>query len=545
MKRRPSLSADLAVAAMVTGALSIAAVAGMAQSPLPPARPAGVGQVPPFAVLARALGLNGLVPGGRAAASVIAVVLATGAFLFALREAWRGTLSVRLIVGLCIVFIALATALPLLFSRDVYSYTIYGRIQSLHHANPYLFVPTAFRGDRIFPLVGPAWRETPPVYGPAFTMLSAAITKAFRGDVADVWAFKVLAGIAGMALVLVVARVATRLWPERAPFAVALVAWNPVFLFHSVGSGHNDVLVGLSVAVALAVLSGSWTRKTQRGAGSTGGGLGPELVAAGVLTLGMLVKATAVVPLSLVVIASVWQKPRGRRVPALLAHGAVVAGLVASFAAPYFQTKDPTLGLATLATHVGWLAPLRLFRVTLSKAAGSLLGHGASSAVAGGVSVAFAVVFVVVFLALAWRTAKLAGRRSAVGDGAPLAGAWAEVHGAAWAWGLLLFTLLAPVLLPWYLVWLLPVAWLLPRVGRIGVIALSTLLALSEVVAEPLSKNMPVVYSGMVLAGHYVLTPALCVVLGWLLLDFRRRIVRGGPLVDPAALAALSVAAAC
>ena len=183
MKRRPSLSADLAVAAMVTGALSIAAVAGMAQSPLSPALPAGGGPLPPFAALARALGLNGLVPGGRAAASVIAVVLATGAFLFALREAWRGTLSVRLIVGLCIVFIALATALPLLFSRDVYSYTIYGRIQSLHHANPYLFVPTAFRGDRIFPLVGPAWRETPPVYGPAFTMLSAAITKAFRGDV--------------------------------------------------------------------------------------------------------------------------------------------------------------------------------------------------------------------------------------------------------------------------------------------------------------------------------------------------------------------------
>src|SRR5437764_15054632 len=110
MKRRPSLSADLAVAAMVTGALSIAAVAGMAQSPLSPALPAGGGPLPPFAALARALGLNGLVPGGRAAASVIAVVLATGAFLYALREAWRATLSVRLCVGLCIVLLALATA---------------------------------------------------------------------------------------------------------------------------------------------------------------------------------------------------------------------------------------------------------------------------------------------------------------------------------------------------------------------------------------------------------------------------------------------------
>src|SRR5919204_4292771 len=528
MSRRGPLSADVAVAAMVTGVLAMAAVAGMASSPLSPALPSGGGPLPPFAVLARALGLNGLVAGGRAAASILAVLAVTGAFLLALREAWRGMLSVRLIVGLGVVFIAVATLLPLLFSRDVYSYTIYGRIQSLYHSNPYLAVPTAFRADPIFSLVGLGGRQTPPVYGPGFTMLPAAITRLFRGDVADVWAFKALAGAAGVALILVVARVATRAWPARAPFAVALVAWNPVFLFNSVGSGHNDVLVGLSVAVALALLARSSGAPRAAGRGRN---LGRELIATGVLSVGMLVKATAVVPLALLVLASVWRQPRERRIPAALSHGTVVVGLVAAFGAPYFQTRDPTLGLSTLATHVGWLAPLRLFRVTLAKAVGSLWDHGASSAVALAVSVAFASAFVLVFLALCLRTVRQAGERGAGRDRGPAWQSWVETQGASWAWGLLLFTLLAPVLLPWYLVWLLPVAWLLPREGRIGVIALSALLALSEVVAEPLSKNMPVVYDGMVLVGHYVLTPALCLVLGWLLLDFRRLIRRGLPLL--------------
>jgi hypothetical protein len=200
------------------------------------------------------------------------------------------------------------------------------------------------------------------------------------------------------------------------------------------------------------------------------------------------------------------------------------------------QSRDPTLGLSTLATHVGWLAPLRLVRVTLAGLAGGLWGPDASSQAALAIRWAFALTFAVVFLLLAVRTVRVARTWDGTAGNGPATGRWFEVQGATWAWGLLLFTLLAPVLLPWYLVWVLPVAWLLPAPGRIGVIVASTVLVASEVVAEPLAQNDTATYNAMVLVGHYVLTPILLVALVWLLADLVRRIGRGGPLEDARAL---------
>ena len=42
--------------------------------------------------------------------------------------------------------------------------------------------------------------------------------------------------------------------PARAAFAVAAFGLNPVVLFQSVASGHNDLLVALAVAGAFALV---------------------------------------------------------------------------------------------------------------------------------------------------------------------------------------------------------------------------------------------------------------------------------------------------
>src|SRR3546814_4695308 len=55
-------------------------------------------------------------------------------------------------------------------------------------------------------------------------------------------------------LVFVVAGLVRRVRPEREAFAVALVGLNPVVLFQSAASGHNDLLVALAIAVALALV---------------------------------------------------------------------------------------------------------------------------------------------------------------------------------------------------------------------------------------------------------------------------------------------------
>jgi hypothetical protein len=571
--QRPSrpLSSDLAVAAVVAGIAAVALASGIQHSPLSPVLPSGAGPIAPFRVAARAAGLDTISPGAQAAVSIAAVVACTFAFLFALREAWRGHLTLRLVVWLGAAFIVVATLMPLLFSRDVYSYSMYGRIASVHHANPYVAVPEQFPSDPVFHLVGPQWRHTEAVYGPAFTALSVLVTRVVGGTVGLIWVFKAVSGAAAVGMLLLVARTAGRLWPGRAAFAAALVGWNPVVLFHGVAGGHNDLLVGLAVAGAMAVLAGGRVQHNhyaqpdgypQLGGGAQpgsyaqpdsdvqpGGGAQPgggrsglrgrknpiwrrELLAGAVLTLGTMVKATAAVPLVLLVMASVWRRPREERARALATHAGLVAAIVAVFAGPFFQARDPTLGLATLATHQGWLAPTRFFRATLGALAHAIGGHGVESVVETVVRVAFVAAFLIVFAVLVRETARRARSSPPGGGGGEMARGATSLSAleqvAGWGWALVLFTLLAPVLLPWYAVWLLPMAWTLPRVPRTSVIVLSGFLAVSQTVAEAV--QFPALFGAILLFGHYVLTPAVFAVLVWLLVDLRRRIRERLPL---------------
>jgi hypothetical protein len=166
--------------------------------------------------------------------------------------------------------------------------------------------------------------------------------------------------------------------------------------------------------------------------------------------------------------------------------------------------------MVELARHQGWLAPSRLFGRVLDAMTGEALGIVAR--------VAFAVAFVLALFLIA----RALVRRS---PSIP-----AEAQGAAWGWSLLFLMLLGPVLLPWYLAWTLPLAWLLPKVPRLTLVLIGTLLSVSQWATEP--TRYPRAYDANVLFGHYVLTPVAVAVLGWLVLDFVRRLRAGTPLEE-------------
>jgi hypothetical protein len=69
-------------------------------------------------------------------------------------------------------------------------------------------------------------------------------------------------------------------------------------------------------------------------------------------------------------------------------------------------------------------------------------------------------------------------RRTAAG------GISAGAVGAGWAWSLLLLQVLNLVFLPWYLIWVLPIAWLLPYQGRRFLVAMSVIQMFALVVAD-------------------------------------------------------------
>ena len=111
---------------------------------------------------------------------MLAAALAVAGFLVLLRETWRGTMRLRTVVVLAVIANVVVVALvPLLFSRDVYSYAFYGRIAAVYGENPYVHTPVEFGGDELWPLVGPKWVDTPAVYGPVFTTISRGIARTF------------------------------------------------------------------------------------------------------------------------------------------------------------------------------------------------------------------------------------------------------------------------------------------------------------------------------------------------------------------------------
>ena len=491
-------SPRLAVAGSVAGVLAVALVASAPVSPFTPRLPVGEAPFGPIRSAADAIGLGEVHGDALAVVGVGAVLFAVATFLFVLREAWRGTISFRVVVGLAIAYHLLVLMLPLLFSRDVYSYTFYGRISSVYHANPYVSTPSDFARDPFYPLIGPAWRSTPDVYGPLFTQIADRLTR-WLGSLTDlIFAFQALAAAASLGMLAIVAWLARRVRPDRASFAVALIGLNPLVLFYAVGTGHNDLLTALAIAGGFALV---YARR--------------ELLATAVLTLGALVKAPAVVPLVLLIVVVVVRAEPGRRASTALKHAGLALGIGLLVAAPFLQTKDPTLGMAELATHEGWLAPTRFFLRFFGAIGQAIGGDGGRIALEAIPRIAFPLLF---FAALALIARALARKADVI---------TLEEQGAAWGWGLLLLTLTGPVLLPWYLTWTLPVAWLLPRVPRSTLVAVSVALTVSLVNAEPLRSAR--VYDAELFFGHYIVTPMVIGLLAWLLLDLRRRLRAGTP----------------
>ncbi|MGH2640545.1 MAG: glycosyltransferase 87 family protein, partial [Actinomycetota bacterium] len=284
----------------------------------------------------------------------------------------------------------------------------------------------------------------------------------------------------------VIGAVTRRVRPDRAAFAVAAFGLNPVILFQSAGSGHNDLLVALGIALA------AWCILRER-----------TYWAIVLVACAGLIKATAFLPLLLLVIWVAWRRSPGERLRAGVTHAALGVAVIVVVAAPFLQRHDPTLGMLELSSHEGWLAPSRFFRRVLDAISGDTLG------------VVARFVFAVALVAAVVWLVRAVARAAASGHPA------LELLGG-WGWALLALTMLGPVLLPWYLAWSLPLIWILPRAPRLSLIVLSVVLALSQWTAEPL--RFPEAYDLNVLIGHYALTPIVIALLVWLGLDLRRRL---------------------
>jgi hypothetical protein len=161
-----------------------------------------------------------------------------------------GVLNRRVIIGLSGALLTLAVVIPPTQSADVWSYTMYGRMVSEYHENPFTHTPADHPLDPLAHRVSGTWFDTPSVYGPVWVALSAPGT-AIAGDSALVARlyFELFAAVSIVAAMAIV-------WRETdgSPLALALLGVNPFVIISVVNGAHNDATVGLLVlgAVLLA-----------------------------------------------------------------------------------------------------------------------------------------------------------------------------------------------------------------------------------------------------------------------------------------------------
>jgi len=352
------------------------------------------------------------------------LVAMTAAYLVALACARSGAVSVRLGIGAVAAAHVVFLLAPPLFSADVFGYVDYARLWVLHGLDPYVHVPADAAGDPTIPFV--RWRDVSTPYGPLFTFLSTPL--AALGVAAALWACKATAAALSLGCCALVWRIAQRraLDPLR---AVLFVGLNPLLLAYGVGGAHNDFLL---LALALgAVLLALEERSFSSGV-------------LGVLAVGVKAPAAVLLPF-------LWFATRTPRRAVAGAVGGAAALL--AFAVVAFERE--ALGF------VSQIREQQQFVATYSvpQRVSAWLGFDALPA---GMRLLFALAFLAAFVALLWATWR---RRID----------WLTAAG----WAMLALLVTTAWLVPWYVVWVLPLA----AVGRDPRLRGATLLFCLYVVA--------------------------------------------------------------
>jgi hypothetical protein len=318
------------------------------------------------------------------------------------------------------VVVALAgfAAVPPLFSHDIYSYVDYARLGALHGLDPYLHPPAAFPRDPAYADV--TWIEATSAYGPLFTI--ATYPLAWLPVTGALAALKAATAAAVLGIAALVARLAASRGASPLGSA-AFVALNPVVLLQVVGGGHNDAIAMLVATAGIAALLSA--REASGGAALVAAfALKPPTVLAAPFAL-LATSRVGLSPCSSTV--NVHRVTSRRPAGAMLLGGAVAASAigVAAFIAFGWHWLD-AIGLA--GENQG-----RTTHMSIPITAARLTGLD-PSAVRAAALAAYAVLLVHLLIRT-WR-----GRD------------W--LRNAAWAsFGLLLAT---AWLLPWYLIWALP-----------------------------------------------------------------------------------------
>jgi len=145
-----------------------------------------------------------------------------------------------ILLGGALLFSLTLLVQPTLFSDDVFTYILSGRILTVYHANPINTAPFQFPADPYLHWVI-AGHDAPNLYGPFWYYVSSFLVS-IGGDnqVGTLLLFKGLAVLSHLANIVLVWSILGRIAPKRRVLGTLLYAWNPLILIELAGSGHSE-----------------------------------------------------------------------------------------------------------------------------------------------------------------------------------------------------------------------------------------------------------------------------------------------------------------
>ncbi len=200
--------------------------------------------------------LGGLWPGltrdGTALRWMFTVGLAAmyGCYLLALSHVPRMRGGARWAIVTLVAVHAILFLAPPMALTDIFNYINYGRMEVVHHLNPYTTFPILEpHSDPSYSLSN--WHELLSPYGPLFTLLTFALVG--LGIAGSFWAIKAVLMLTSLGLILLVWKCARMLDLDPVK-AIVLVGCNPIVIVWGLGGDHNDFLTVFAIVLGFYLL---------------------------------------------------------------------------------------------------------------------------------------------------------------------------------------------------------------------------------------------------------------------------------------------------
>lgn len=328
------------------------------------------------------------------------------------------------IANLRVLYVALlAWCIPLvftppLFSRDVFSYYMQGKLQIAGY-NPYqsgvALVPGWFQSG-----VDPLWGEAPTPYGPAFLIIEKFIANISGNSALTGALWFRFTALVGLAILTFAIPYLARQHGVSDVSALWLGAMNPLVIMHFVAGAHNDALMVALIVLALVFgLRHRW------------------IVASLLATLALGIKPVAIVVLPFLVYLSA-QNNWPSRIRQGIRIGLVSAS--ALFGMSLLAGVGPLGWLSALGTPgtvKSWLSPFTAIGIGFGQ---FMVLLGFENRIDFFVAITRAIGSLVMAIVVMYLFLKPQGRSA--------------TRGAAFAFSALV--VFGPVIQPWYLLWSIP-----------------------------------------------------------------------------------------